>query len=243
MSAGLPTHVQLKQRQSQPLQGVSSQSSQKPPTISQYSNFTGIGEARGATATQFDETSRASSIDYTNGVGGLQNNISAGDDRPIRPAQNNISAGDRPIRPAQNNISAGELPIRPAQNRAMQHLTPGVSQSEKKPGGASKLGTDDPRTLANMMKQDSAQIYEAKEEPLLNPESQLRPAVENLKSADWSKTFEACNTIRRGVLFHKQLFTHPSPMTAQIFKDITKAVDSLRSQVAKNACLTLQTMY
>ena len=45
---------------------VSSQSSQKPPTISQYSNFTGINEPRGASHTQYDETSRASSIDYTN---------------------------------------------------------------------------------------------------------------------------------------------------------------------------------
>lgn len=32
-------------------------------------------------------------------------------------------------------------------------------------------------------------------------------------------------------------------MTAQIFKDIVKAVDSLRSQVAKNACLTLTTLF
>lgn len=32
-------------------------------------------------------------------------------------------------------------------------------------------------------------------------------------------------------------------MTAQIFKDIVKAVDSLRSQVAKQACITLSTMF
>ena len=51
MSAGLPTHVQLKQRQTQALQTVSNQSSQKPATISQYSNFTGINEPRGASAT------------------------------------------------------------------------------------------------------------------------------------------------------------------------------------------------
>jgi len=49
--------------------------------------------------------------------------------------------------------------------------------------------------------------------------------------------------IKRGVLFHKNLFAHPSSMTAQVFKDIVKAVDSLRSQVAKNACLTLCTMF
>ena len=66
------------------MQTVSSQSSQKPPTISQYSNFTGIGDARGANHTQYDETSRASSIDYTNGGA----NRMIGDNRPIRPAQN-----------------------------------------------------------------------------------------------------------------------------------------------------------
>lgn len=145
-----------------------------------------------------------------------------GDNRPIRPAAANRTG----LPPSQQMIGGG-------------------SQSEKKPGGYSKLGggADDPRTLANMLKQDSAQIYEAKEEPLANPESQLRPAIEALKSSDWSKTFEACNIIKRGVLFHKNLFSHPSPMTAQIFKDIVKAVDSLRSQVAKNACLTLCTMF
>ena len=71
----------------------------------------------------------------------------------------------------------------------------------------------------------------------------MRPAIESLKSSDWSKTFEGCNIIKRGALFHKQLFAHPSSMTAQIFKDIVKAVESLRSQVAKNACLTLCTMF
>jgi hypothetical protein len=32
-------------------------------------------------------------------------------------------------------------------------------------------------------------------------------------------------------------------MTAQICKDIVKAVDSLRSQVSKNACLCISTMF
>lgn len=44
-------------------------------------------------------------------------------------------------------------------------------------------------------------------------------------------------------MFHKNLFSHPSSLTAQIFKDIVKAVDSLRSQVAKNACITLSVMF
>lgn len=87
MSAGLPTHVQLKQRQSHHMQTVSSQSSQKPPTISQYSNFTGINEPRGANQTHYDDASRASSIDYLN-VGSAAKNM-VGDNRPIRPAAAN----------------------------------------------------------------------------------------------------------------------------------------------------------
>ena len=55
--------------------------------------------------------------------------------------------------------------------------------------------------------------------------------------------FEGCNIIKRAVLFHKHLFTHPSPVAGQIFKDIVKPVDSLRSQVSKNACMTLSLMF
>jgi len=37
------------------------------------------------------------------------------------------------------------------------------------------------------LKQDSANIYEVQEEPLVNPESQLKLALEHLKSSDWNK--------------------------------------------------------
>ena len=180
MSAGLPTHVQLKQRQTQQMQTVSSQSSQKPPTISQYSNFTEIGNGRGANHTHYDETSRASSIDYTHS-------------NP--PGQN---PADRPIRPAMNRSG---MPGGGANQTGF-----GVSQSEKKPMASSKLDSGGPQSLQNLIKQDSAAAYEAKEEPLINPESQLRQAIESLKSSDWSKTFEGCNVIKRGVMFHKNLF-------------------------------------
>ena len=44
-------------------------------------------------------------------------------------------------------------------------------------------------------------------------------------------------------MFHKHLFSHPSTIAGQIFKDMVKPVDSLRSQVSKNACLTLSVMF
>ena len=44
-------------------------------------------------------------------------------------------------------------------------------------------------------------------------------------------------------MFHKHLFVHPSTFSGAIFKDIVKPVDSLRSQVSKNACMTLSVMF
>ena len=58
MSQQLPTSVHLKQQRQNNSQF---NSSTKPPTVSQYSNFTDV---RGASATQYDEYSRASSIEY-----------------------------------------------------------------------------------------------------------------------------------------------------------------------------------
>lgn len=49
--------------------------------------------------------------------------------------------------------------------------------------------------------------------------------------------------IKRAAMFHKNLFTHPSQMTGSIFKDIVKPVESLRSQLAKNACMSLSVMF
>ena len=68
--------------------------------------------------------------------------------------------------------------------------------------------------------------YDAKEEPLPNPESQLKKAVDDLRSQDWSRQFDACNTIKRIAKFHKHLH---ATMAGQIFKDMVKPIDSLRS--------------
>lgn len=39
----------------------------------------------------------------------------------------------------------------------------------------------------------------------MNPAVNFANAVQDLKSSDWSKQFEACNVIRRVSLFHKNI--------------------------------------
>ena len=117
-----------------------------------------------------------------------------------------------------------------------QKKTPVVSQSEKKPNS-------NEMSHLEAYKQESENVYELKEEALHNPEGQLKQAIENLKSSDWNKAFEACNIIKRVAMYHKQLFQHPSSYTAQTFKDLVKPVDSLRSKLSKNACLTMEIMF
>lgn len=65
---------------------------------------------------------------------------------------------------------------------------------------------------SNILKNDSNIVYETKEEPLTHPESQVRNAIESLKSADWQKIFDGCNIIKRAAMFHKNLFSHPSAL-------------------------------
>jgi hypothetical protein len=99
-----------------------------------------------------------------------------------------------------------------------------MSMSEKKPPIANNKFENLPSGLTN-----NEVNYDVKEEPLLNPEKQIREAIDNLKSSDWSKQFDACNTLKRAMMFHKALFENNSTYTAQFFKDIVKPVDSLRS--------------
>lgn len=54
-----------------------------------------------------------------------------------------------------------------------------ISQSEKKPPIANSKFENVPSGLAVEAN------YDIKEEPLLNPEKQLREALDNLKSSDW----------------------------------------------------------
>jgi hypothetical protein len=77
------------------------------------------------------------------------------------------------------------------------------------------------------------------EEPLPNAEVLYKQALDQFRSGDWAKQFEACSTIRRVALFHKNLLSTQNPLTSAIVKELVKIVDSLRSQLAKNAILCI----
>lgn len=52
------------------------------------------------------------------------------------------------------------------------------------------------------------------------------------------------NTIKRVAQFHKELLVMSSgPLPKECIKSVVKQVESLRSQIAKNACMTLQVIY
>ena len=44
-------------------------------------------------------------------------------------------------------------------------------------------------------------------------------------------------------MFHQQLLAPTHPLTSPVMKELTKVVDSLRSQLAKNAILTISTIF
>ena len=93
-----------------------------------------------------------------------------------------------------------------------------------------------------MTQQSSSDQYEAPEEPLQNAEKQVNSAINDLGSSNWQIQFEACNIIKRAALFHKPLFSN-NHISGDVFKSLVKPLDSLRSQVSKNASLALYTLY
>jgi hypothetical protein len=58
---------------------------------------------------------------------------------------------------------------------------------------------------------ETGDVYAALE-PLINPEKQLSQALEMLKSGDWQKQFDACNLVKRVIMFHKGLLQQSSPL-------------------------------
>ena len=84
----------------------------------------------------------------------------------------------------------------------------------------------------------------AQEEPLRNPDLQFKQCIENLKSDDWHKVFDSLNIVKRIAMFHKELLANSNGiMTKECIKLVVKQNDNLRSQVAKNSCMTLQVIF
>ena len=88
-----------------------------------------------------------------------------------------------------------------------------------------------------------ADMYTIVDQPFDNPEFQYKQALEQLKTSEWAKQFEGCTTIKRIAVFHPQLLATSHPLTSPTMKELTKVVDSLRSQLAKNAILTISTIF
>jgi len=49
--------------------------------------------------------------------------------------------------------------------------------------------------------------YTECDQPLQNPESCFKKCIDDLKSSDWQKQFDACNTLKAVARFHKNLLT------------------------------------
>lgn len=76
--------------------------------------------------------------------------------------------------------------------------------------------------------------------PLDKAEVEIKATLENLKSLDWSRQFDACNTLRRACVHHVSILNSKTP--AQIhgmILDMIKIAESLRSSLVKNCILTL----
>lgn len=74
--------------------------------------------------------------------------------------------------------------------------------------------------------------------PLLNPDSAVKTAlsIDLLPDSNWEKQFEACNTLRRGAIFHPDSLL---PILHSCVMSLLPLCDSLRSSVSKIALMTL----
>lgn len=76
--------------------------------------------------------------------------------------------------------------------------------------------------------------------PLEDPDEALKKAVEGLKSTDWSRQFDSCNTIRRACMNHSAILTANSiTYIHALTYGIVKILESLRSSLVKNCILAL----
>lgn len=54
--------------------------------------------------------------------------------------------------------------------------------------------------------------------------------------------FDSCNNLKRLCIFHKDVIQQ-NLAAKDIIKGVVKHTDSMRSQIAKNSCMTLETVY
>lgn len=66
--------------------------------------------------------------------------------------------------------------------------------------------------------------------------------MEELKKDDWQKIFDSLNIVKRICVFHKEIIINQG-VAKDLIKLVVKQTDNLRSQVAKNSCMTLQYIF
>ena len=77
----------------------------------------------------------------------------------------------------------------------------------------------------------------------LNAEGEWRKAALDIKSGEWERQFEACNSIRRLSGTAPQLFSSSNPYMHGILLELIKLTECLRSQVSRNALLTFADVF
>lgn len=74
--------------------------------------------------------------------------------------------------------------------------------------------------------------------PLDSPEESIKNACDDLRSSDWSKQFEACNTLRRACAHHgSSISSGGATLIHALVTESQKLVESLRSSLIKNSIL------
>eukprot|EP00753_Platysulcus_tardus_P003737 PLAT12485.3.p2 GENE.PLAT12485.3~~PLAT12485.3.p2 ORF type:complete len:680 (+),score=377.10 PLAT12485.3:79-2040(+) len=104
-------------------------------------------------------------------------------------------------------------------------------------GGGGGSGGD-----ASSPASSAEKIYLTREEllPCSRPEKELRSAMTALRSGDWERIFDACNTVRRLAMHHGDVLMR---VLHDCVAGVVAAVDNLRSSVSKNALIALEDMF
>ena len=77
-----------------------------------------------------------------------------------------------------------------------------------------------------------------------NQDKQFKKALNQLQtSEDWDVQFDACNLVRRVCKFHQDLILQNGSTLHNLVKQLIKHADSLRSQVARIALITISDMF
>jgi len=144
----------------------------------------------------------------------------------------------------KSQISAPPLPRKPSTliKKKNDSLIDGSPSDIKRVSSVHLQNSNYSRHKGDEFGENPATSYNAPEEPLANPEQQLKQCIENLKGDDWQKIFDSLNIVKRLVVFHKDVITLNN-CGKDLIKGVVKHSDSMRSQIAKNSSMTLLTIY